>query len=200
MGGLQDVIPPLECVPPHCNHTFQVEIPNVDDHVSKLEHMGKETVKKLQVCVEWGLWLGSGRPGRQVVGQDRWLCWVICSRGGVCFFGEKGGGGCCSPGALCPVSAGDSTGWHQARLSVGGGAASAARQVLCAPPPPGRQHCAHAATHAETVGTVEANACTAASGQVLLLRWEKHPPTGPCLPASSRDELKSAAWEFALVP
>jgi hypothetical protein len=25
-----------------------VEIPNVDDHVSKLEHMGKETVKKLQ--------------------------------------------------------------------------------------------------------------------------------------------------------
>ena len=24
------------------------EIPNVDDHVSKLEHMGKETVKKLQ--------------------------------------------------------------------------------------------------------------------------------------------------------
>lgn len=27
----------------------KVEIPNVDDHVSKLEHMGKETVKKLQV-------------------------------------------------------------------------------------------------------------------------------------------------------
>ena len=26
----------------------KVEIPNVDDHVSKLEHMGKETVKKLQ--------------------------------------------------------------------------------------------------------------------------------------------------------
>jgi hypothetical protein len=26
----------------------QVEIPNVDDHISKLEHMGKETVKKLQ--------------------------------------------------------------------------------------------------------------------------------------------------------
>lgn len=25
-----------------------MEIPNVDDHVSKLEHMGKETVKKLQ--------------------------------------------------------------------------------------------------------------------------------------------------------
>jgi predicted Rossmann fold nucleotide-binding protein DprA/Smf involved in DNA uptake len=25
-----------------------VEIPNVDDHISKLEHMGKETVKKLQ--------------------------------------------------------------------------------------------------------------------------------------------------------
>ena len=25
----------------------QVEIPNVDDHISKLEHMGKETVKKL---------------------------------------------------------------------------------------------------------------------------------------------------------
>lgn len=26
----------------------KVEIPNVDDHVGKLEHMGKETVKKLQ--------------------------------------------------------------------------------------------------------------------------------------------------------
>ena len=26
---------------------LQVEIPNVDDHISKLEHMGKETVKKL---------------------------------------------------------------------------------------------------------------------------------------------------------
>lgn len=26
----------------------KVEIPNVDDHISKLEHMGKETVKKLQ--------------------------------------------------------------------------------------------------------------------------------------------------------
>ena len=26
----------------------KVEIPNVEDHVSKLEHMGKETVKKLQ--------------------------------------------------------------------------------------------------------------------------------------------------------
>ena len=48
--------------PPHVNCTSlpcqvatrrtrtagKVEIPNVDDHVSKLEHMGKETVKKLQ--------------------------------------------------------------------------------------------------------------------------------------------------------
>jgi hypothetical protein len=33
-----------------CTHVPlpQVEIPNVDDHISKLEHMGKETVKKLQ--------------------------------------------------------------------------------------------------------------------------------------------------------
>ncbi len=29
-------------------HPTQVDIPNVDDHVGKLEHMGRETVKKLQ--------------------------------------------------------------------------------------------------------------------------------------------------------
>jgi hypothetical protein len=36
----------------------KVEIPNVDDHVSKLEHMGKETVKKLQDI--HGAAIGSG--------------------------------------------------------------------------------------------------------------------------------------------
>ncbi|KAK9803602.1 hypothetical protein WJX72_004040 [[Myrmecia] bisecta] len=36
----------------------KVEIPNVDDHVSKLEHMGKETVKKLQDIHTSGLQAG----------------------------------------------------------------------------------------------------------------------------------------------
>lgn len=33
---------------PPARPASQLEIPNVDDHISKLEHMGKETVKKLQ--------------------------------------------------------------------------------------------------------------------------------------------------------
>jgi hypothetical protein len=32
-----------------CANSLQADIPSVEDHVSKLEHMGKETVKKLQV-------------------------------------------------------------------------------------------------------------------------------------------------------
>ena len=38
----------LAAPPPPPPPPPQLEIPNVDDHISKLEHMGKETVKKLQ--------------------------------------------------------------------------------------------------------------------------------------------------------
>ena len=39
---------PLQVATRRTRTAGKVEIPNVDDHVSKLEHMGKETVKKLQ--------------------------------------------------------------------------------------------------------------------------------------------------------
>ena len=58
----------------------KVEIPSVDDHISKLEHMGKETVKKLQdlrsaaECAQITLSLPDGVPNRiQKVGEFRWL-------------------------------------------------------------------------------------------------------------------------------
>eukprot|EP00803_Ostreobium_quekettii_P007979 evm.model.scf_324.1 EVM.evm.TU.scf_324.1 scf_324:1593-3902(+) len=58
----------------------KVEIPSVDDHISKLEHMGKETVKKLQdlrsaaECAQISLALPEGVPNRiQKVGEFRWL-------------------------------------------------------------------------------------------------------------------------------
>lgn len=56
-----------------CCPDRQVEIPNVDDHVSKLEHMGKETVKKLQVGA-----------GPAVFSADvHWACFYLVEEEGV---------------------------------------------------------------------------------------------------------------------
>ena len=44
----------------------KVDIPSIEDHVSKLEHMGKETVKKLQDIHGAAMQVGPGAGGEAV--------------------------------------------------------------------------------------------------------------------------------------